>query len=178
MEIWKAIPGYPGYEASTHGRVRSVDRIVEFKNRRGTKAKCKKKGRVLSNNLINSGYLVVHLHKNGRRNRKVITVHKLVAELFIGPKPEGCEVLHKDGDKHNNHVSNLRYGTKSENGQDKVFHGSTNTPLPVVVAVKWQLRHKYPVGGLMELGAHFGISRAMVYSIKSGASYSHIKVWK
>src|SRR5690606_38480338 len=50
--------------------------------------------------------------------------HVLVAEAFIGPRPEGAECLHGDGDHTNNMVSNLRWGTKSENQLDSVRHGT------------------------------------------------------
>ena len=48
-------------------------------------------------------------------SHSAIKVHRLVAELFIGPCPVGCEVNHKDGDKRNSHVSNLEYMTHREN---------------------------------------------------------------
>lgn len=41
--------------------------------------------------------------------------HKLVAFKYLGPKPEGHEINHIDGDKTNNHYSNLEWVTKSEN---------------------------------------------------------------
>lgn len=43
------------------------------------------------------------------KSKKTILIHRLVAEYFIGPRPEGMVVDHIDRDKHNNHVSNLRY---------------------------------------------------------------------
>src|SRR5699024_9822191 len=51
-------------------------------------------------------------------------VHSLVAESFIGARPEGMEVCHSDGNKTNNHVANLRFGTSSDNELDKVRHGT------------------------------------------------------
>lgn len=70
-----------------------------------------------------TGYLYCELAKQGqiRKNR---TVHSLVAEAFIGPRPPGCEVAHKDGSRTNNFLSNLRYATYSENNADKLQHGT------------------------------------------------------
>ncbi len=42
-------------------------------------------------------------------------VHALVALAFIGPRPDGYDVMHIDGTRTNNAVGNLRYGTRSEN---------------------------------------------------------------
>ena len=58
------------------------------------------------------GYLKVQI--DGQKKR----VHILVGELFwIGPKPRNWAVWdHKDLDKQNNHISNLRPVTREENG--------------------------------------------------------------
>jgi len=46
-----------------------------------------------------------------------------VALAFIGPPPfEGAEVCHKDGFHHNNHYSNLRWGTQASNANDVSKH--------------------------------------------------------
>nr|WP_232111245.1 HNH endonuclease signature motif containing protein [Nocardia wallacei] len=55
--------------------------------------------------------------------RKLRTAHSLVAEAFIGPRPEGLQVCHNDGDPTNNMLANLRYDTPSENQTDIVRHG-------------------------------------------------------
>lgn len=70
------------------------------------------------------GYLRVRLQlPNGRRVNRPI--HSLVAEAFIGPRPEGHQVCHIDGDKTNNAASNLRYGTAQDNADDRSAHGRT-----------------------------------------------------
>ena len=48
-------------------------------------------------------------------------VHILVAECWLGPKPEGMECDHIDRNIHNNHYTNLRYVTRSENHENRVF---------------------------------------------------------
>ncbi len=47
------------------------------------------------------------------RVRKVF-IHKVVAECWLGKKPEGMQVDHIDRNSLNNHYTNLRYVTKSE----------------------------------------------------------------
>lgn len=50
-----------------------------------------------------------------KRQRKTIYIHTLVAETFLGVRPEGQVIDHIDGDKSNNNLSNLRYTTVAEN---------------------------------------------------------------
>lgn len=52
-------------------------------------------------------------------------VHRLVLETFVGPCPEGMECRHRDGNKENNFLENLLWGTKLENARDKHKHGTT-----------------------------------------------------
>lgn len=51
-------------------------------------------------------------------------VHSLVAEAFIGPRPPGLIVCHKDGNPKNNNVDNLYYGTTKQNSADSIRHGT------------------------------------------------------
>lgn len=52
-------------------------------------------------------------------------IHRLVCETFYGPRP-GMLVRHLDGDRLNNRLSNLAWGTGAENAADKVLHGTSN----------------------------------------------------
>lgn len=112
MEIWKTINGYENfYEVSNYGRVRSLDRIVYFKNKKGSRAY---KGKILKQKYHN-GYAMVNLNKN--KNMEVKYIHRLVAEAFLpNPKNFPC-VNHIDGVKSNNHVENLEWCTYSENNK-------------------------------------------------------------
>lgn len=106
-ENWLPIPGFEGrYEVSDQGRVRSLAS--------GTP-------RLVSTRIGFGGYRRVTLYLNGRRWHR--TVHVLVALAFIGPRPDGMEVRHLDGDQLNNCRSNLTYGTPTENHLDTVRHG-------------------------------------------------------
>ena len=114
-EIWREIPGYLGYEASSEGRVRSVDRMDTAGRR--------VKGRVLRPGVLQNGRLQVVLC--GPHGKKQIKVHQAVALAFHGPCPDGMEVRHwPDRDVTNNRPENLIYGTKVENHQDSVAHGT------------------------------------------------------
>lgn len=116
-EEWRPVIGYEGaYEVSNHGRVRSLDRIIT------TKAGVRKrtKGRLLKPGLQRRGHLSVIVGGDAKR------VHRLVLEAFVGPAPKGHECCHSDGNPANNHLSNLRWGSQSENTYDRVRHGTHN----------------------------------------------------
>lgn len=79
------------------------------------------RGVVLSLGQNVGGYLTVVLFVNG--TRKTQLVHQLVLKTFVGPRPKGYDSCHGDGDKSNNHLSNLRWDTRSENMKDLYRHG-------------------------------------------------------
>jgi hypothetical protein len=99
-EIWKPVVGFPLYEVSSHGRVRS------WNNNRWGKRKTPK---LLTLGKYRTGYLRVNIHS------KYMSVHRLVCETF-NPNPNNLPVvLHLDNDPTNNHFTNLKWGTQSEN---------------------------------------------------------------
>lgn len=97
MKEWKEIKGFENYKISNDG---------EVMNGEGKKLKPFK---------TNSGYLQIHLFKDGKRYKKYI--HRLVAEYFV-IRPRSIlynEVNHIDGNKKNNSANNLEWVTRSEN---------------------------------------------------------------
>ena len=110
-ETWLPIPGYEGrYDVSDQGRVRS------WLPCRGMAIP-----RVLRPGINRGGYPLVVLYFNGKTTREV---HRLVSLAFIGPLPEGQHTRHLNGNPANNALSNLVYGTISENNLDCVRHGT------------------------------------------------------
>lgn len=106
LEEWRSIPGYEGrWEASNWGRVRSLPRP-------------RTRGGVLSQRLNKRGYLSVTL------GRETHEVHRLIALAFIGPRPDGMETRHLDGNPLNCQEVNLAYGPRSANVRDKRAHGT------------------------------------------------------
>jgi len=82
-------------------------------------------GRKLKQIPNNRNYCFVHLFwedRYGQRKYKRIAVHKLIARCFIGRRPKGKEINHKDGNKQHNHSKNLEYVTHKEN----LIHASKN----------------------------------------------------
>jgi hypothetical protein len=121
-EIWKDIPGYEGaYQVSTHGRVKSLERIILLPSGRERKLKEKIIGHY---DTVDPHYPTVCLHKN--KNMKTYKIAKLVLLAFVGPCPPGMDSRHfPDRDHRNNHLINLQYGTRQENCADMKTHGTS-----------------------------------------------------
>lgn len=102
-EEWRPVVDWEGkYEVSNLGRVRSV---------------CNDRVKALTPN--GRGYLVT-----GLGHGRIAYVHRLVLDAFVGPRPEGMVSCHNNGDRSDNRLANLRYGTSSENNTDTVTHGN------------------------------------------------------
>lgn len=105
-EQWRVIEGFPEYAVSSWGRVRSSRQRPTrmLKTRRG------------------NPYVQVSLCTEPTKH-VTKSVHVLVCEAFHGPRPEGMQVRHLNGDHTDNRASNLQWGTATENALDRVAHG-------------------------------------------------------
>lgn len=110
-ELWKDIPGYEGlYQASTLGKIRSLDVTIEFYPMDRKPYKQIRKGRILKPYPQASGYMTVSLYKDGEE--KAWFVQRLVAMTFL-KNPKGYKTVGLiDGDKTNTKLKNLKWGGK------------------------------------------------------------------
>lgn len=116
-EEWRSVVGYEShYMVSSHGRVCSLKR-----------GKANGQPNYLRYYRDRDGYVMVDLWRNGRARRR--KVHIVVAEAFLGLRPTGHEVRHLDGIPAHPCLTNLTYGTRSENGLDKRRHGTDRNVL-------------------------------------------------
>lgn len=124
MERWLPVVGYEGYyEVSNLGRVRSVTREITQIGKAYNYYKRTFQGRVLKLIERTDGYLSVSLSLRGESSRRC--VHQLVCEAFIGARPSHMShTRHLDGNRKNNNLSNLTWGTPSENVADAIDHGT------------------------------------------------------
>lgn len=109
-EEWRQVEGFPRYEVSNLGRVRS-------------NTSSKNQGRILKQGTARGGYKCVTLMTGdswgagGQRITK--RVHRLVAEAFLGEPKEGqTQIDHLDTKTDNNVVTNIRYCTPKENSNN------------------------------------------------------------
>ena len=123
-EIWKDIPGFEKqYQASSLGRIRSVDRQLFVNNAWGSKSIKNYAGKLLNfrNKINGAGYYTVSLGTYCHRD-----VHRLIAETFLKTPSKKHQVNHKNCNKLDNRVSNLEWLLPSENIQHMILNGRLN----------------------------------------------------
>jgi len=112
------IPGSSNYKVGEDGSVWSR---MKRGNTRKTHSAWKRLKAILSH-----GYLTVSVRLDGETAARRVRVHRMVLLAFTGPCPPGQEARHLNGVRADARLSNLCYGTKVENEQDKILHGTAN----------------------------------------------------
>jgi len=116
-ETWLPVVGFPYYEVSNLGQVRSIDRTVLDKNSQFRK----RTGKILAPVTSGSYYQVM------LSDRKMHLVHAIVCTAFHGPKPfPDYEVSHIDGDSHHNNATNVLWESHLVNMRRKQAHKTQN----------------------------------------------------
>lgn len=157
-EIWRDIPGYEGlYQVSNFGNVKRI---------------FKKHERLLKPYDV-KGYLYVYLCTDNTRKFK--TIHSLVLESFIGPRPYNMDVCHCDGNKQNNHLDNLRYDTHRNNIIDCVKQNRQRSQKLSVDDII-EIRRLLQEGNLTvkQIADKFNVSYNHVYNIKNRHCFKFI----
>lgn len=128
MEEWRDVPGFPGYQVSNIGRVRTYNKITSsarFSIRHW-------KSRILKQKMHHKDhYLRVDLWKDGAPH--TVLVHRLVADAFIPTDDNGLTVNHIDGNKSNNCRENLEWVSLSDNIRHAFRTGLIRTQKPCVL---------------------------------------------
>lgn len=177
MEEWKDIEGYPGYQVSNLGRVKSLVKAY------------RREEIILKGSPNTTGYILVQLYPEPRK-RKSLLVHRLVMLTFQpNPVMDELEVNHKDLDTTNNRMSNLEWVTQRENkdhylASDKVKtviikvlkgeeqHLSKLTECQVLeIRAIHKLNQYESIKGLLEI---YGISRSAFRDIVKGRTWKHL----
>ena len=165
-EIWKSHENFENYEFSNHGRFRKADTKIVLKNTTDDKTRKTVKG----------GYIITFLRHSKLGVRKRVRIHRMVALLFVhNPNPSEFDIVnHIDGDKANNHYSNLEWTTVYENNK----HAIKNNLLIIVQKLTdedvREIREKYLSGEctIKEFALKYNVHPV---TISSAINY---KTWK
>ena len=124
------------------------------------------------------GYPQVNLWKDDEKHHYL--VHQLVLTVFVGPCPPDHECCHGDGKRSHNWLTNLEWGTRSKNYQDRHGHGTDNTgekngrTIVTESQVK-EIRELYSQGNTLKgLGKMFGVSFSTIHAIVKKRNWKHI----
>jgi DNA-binding transcriptional regulator YiaG len=178
-EIWKPIPGFPGYEVSNHGRVRSYKKRVYIKGFTGSKCMLADEPQIILKPYPDKdGYSKVCLWKD--RKPIYLKIHQLVLLAFVGPCPPGMEGCHDDGKTDNNFLSNLRWDSRANNHADKKKHGTdgrgeNNTMAELTENQVKNMRELIAHGFRQaDLARIYSVSRSTICNIVNYKSWKHI----
>lgn len=169
MEQWRPFPGFEcQYEVSDKGRVRRIGP--------GLGARV---GRILSQHPGSWGYLHVGVWKNNKGFSRA--VHRAVTEAFLGPKPKGLQVNHRDGNKPNNSLENLEYVTPKENvhhawrtGLCVPFYGENHPAAKLKQLEVDEIRVRLAAGETYRsIAARFSVTRPLIGMIARRKIWNH-----
>lgn len=119
------------------------------------------------------GYRRVEL--SGRK----FSVHRLILTVFVGPCPDGHEACHLNGDRLDNRIENLRWGTGADNWADRRVHGTASIgerhhasrlTEEQVIAIRADQRSR------REIADEFGIKPGTVTDIRLRRTWKHLPV--
>lgn len=167
QERWLPVVGHEGrYEVSDQGRVRSVERRVLARASWRRPAHWRTyQGRLLSAKPSGPfGYVAVVLARGGAS----VPVHHLVLAAFVGPRPRGRDVCHRDGCGSNNALRNLYYGTRSENNRDVSRQGKRKLTFRQVRRLRAERRRG---ASLADLSVKYRTCQSNVSYVASGRYY-------
>lgn len=159
-EEWRDVQGW-SY------RVSNLGRVMRLGDSRGAKP-----DRILKPFESDNGRLVVCLSRNNKKRQYF--VHSLVGAAFIGIRPQGKEINHKDGNHQNNSVSNLEYVTRAENVSHAVKNGLfasgekiKNSRLTKNLAKEIRDSRE----GAAALARKYGVGRGTIWAVQSGRTW-------
>lgn len=154
-ERWLPVVGFEGlYEVSDLGRIRNSS------------------GQIFRCGPNKQGYPKVTLHKNNKPHQ--FLVHVLVLTAFEGPKPDGCETCHKNHNRGDARLENLRWGTPTENKQEILRADRFPSAKLTLAQVRHLRTRTWERGDIPRLARQLGVSELTIQNVKSGRTFKHV----
>ena len=165
MEIWKDVRGYEGlYEVSNRGRIRSIERRVEYFNPKYNKITSHTVApRIKKATKKDNDYMIATLYKGNKGTQ--VYIHRAVAEAFI-PNPEGKPTVnHIDCNRANNTLENLEWSTYKEQEKHKDLLGRRKPSNVRAITVKYIDGTETKHSSITQCAKDLGIHRDTIYNI-------------
>ena len=161
--VWKSIPDYPQYYASSDGQ------ILSLKSKRPL---------IMKQMVSKDGHKYVFMYVDGKM--KKMWVHRAVLFSWKGLPQKGDEGRHLNDHPDNNDISNLEWGTRLENVNDKRINGGQ--PMgeragthKLTEAQVIEIRGLYGEKTLRELAAIYGVSHTCIRRAALGIKWAYLK---
>lgn len=173
-EEWRVIQGFPHYEVSNLGRVRSRRRKVCRWRASHAKDSWRESPVLLAGSRTRRGYIafILRMPDGLKPYRKL--AHRLVAEQFLH-RPDGrVEVCHNDGNPSNNAATNLRWDSHRNNQRDMLIHGTVRVTAKLSAQDVADIREEVARdgrGSQVRLACKFGVSKAQISRIVNGTRW-------
>lgn len=159
------VQGWPSYQVDDGGNVYRLQT-----------------GRRLKPYVDGDGYRMVTLYNGSRESKTYIKIAVVVLTAFHGPKPDGKESCHRDGNPGNDRADNLYWGTKTENAMDALRHGTRvrnmGTDNGRAKLNDWEALDIYDRSwsgeSLVSIAEEYGLHPEYVRLIKKGKYWSHV----
>lgn len=175
MEQWKDIDGFPGYQVSDKGRVRTFWKRKHYPTGFGSYNHISDEPQIMSQSDDGNGYMKLMLYSQNDNKRCCKKVHRLVAEAFIEHEPENDTVDHiRSGPegKLDNSVSNLRWISRRENIQKAYRDGMCDGRIrrqrkPIIAVDLWTNEEMY-FSSIDEASETLGLNRTTISHVLMG----------
>ena len=159
----KAIDGFPKYFVTDDGRVYS-----------------EKRGHYLKLNKTKYGYPILNLSNGSKDKVRMVYAHHLVAQAFLGQKPNGYEIVHLDGNPQNNTVGNLSYETHKTNMLHRRIHGtcpngSKHPNHKLTEKIVEEIKTRLDITQTA-FAKKYNVDQSLISRIRSGQYWWHVKV--
>ncbi len=166
----RTIPGYSGYVATEDGRIFSNLSAPQYQSGGWHE---------LRQSISRDGYCHASIKPDGEKSH-IASVHRLILLAFSGLPNTGQVCRHLDGNRSNNNATNLRWGTQTENAEDRRRHGTmrVGTRSHHAILTEESVEAIRILSGLgwseYKLSKAFRISVASVSHIRNGKSWRHV----
>jgi hypothetical protein len=149
-EEWRCMPGLPDVQVSSLGRVMRAGRIVPASQNK------------------HIGYREVRVR--GRH----FYVHRMVLHAFRGPPPKNHEACHANGDRGDNRIVNLRWGTRSANRRDATRHGTAAGGGGPRLTAEAVAEIRASSSRSVELAARYGVSPSCISQARNRRTWKSL----